>query len=107
VPVLVREATAERIELRNLPEASVRALVADRYSLSRRDHDRLVTYLQTHAEGHPLFFQELLRTLEEEQLLRQDGGGWVVGKFSRVPVLNEVPFPVQMEPHLVVEFYSR
>jgi small subunit ribosomal protein S4 len=28
-------------------------------------------------------------------------------KFARVPVLNEVPYPVQMEPHLVVEFYSR
>jgi small subunit ribosomal protein S4 len=28
-------------------------------------------------------------------------------KFTRVPVLNEVPYPVQMEPHLVVEFYSR
>ena len=28
-------------------------------------------------------------------------------KIARVPVLNEVPYPVQMEPHLVVEFYSR
>jgi small subunit ribosomal protein S4 len=25
----------------------------------------------------------------------------------RVPGLGEVPFPVQMEPNLVVEFYSR
>jgi small subunit ribosomal protein S4 len=24
-----------------------------------------------------------------------------------VPGLGEVPYPVQMEPHLVVEFYSR
>ena len=28
-------------------------------------------------------------------------------KMTRVPVLADVPFPVQMEPHLVVEFYSR
>jgi small subunit ribosomal protein S4 len=28
-------------------------------------------------------------------------------KFVRVPVLADVPFPVQMEPNLVVEFYSR
>jgi small subunit ribosomal protein S4 len=28
-------------------------------------------------------------------------------KMTRVPLLNEVPYPVQMEPHLVVEFYSR
>jgi len=25
----------------------------------------------------------------------------------RVPTLAEVPYPVQMEPHLVIEFYSR
>jgi small subunit ribosomal protein S4 len=28
-------------------------------------------------------------------------------KMTRVPTLAEVPYPVQMEPHLVVEFYSR
>ena len=28
-------------------------------------------------------------------------------KMSRVPALADVPYPVQMEPHLVVEFYSR
>ncbi|WAT18273.1 30S ribosomal protein S4 [Aurantiacibacter sp. MUD11] len=27
--------------------------------------------------------------------------------FTRVPSLDEVPYPVQMEPNLVVEFYSR
>jgi small subunit ribosomal protein S4 len=29
------------------------------------------------------------------------------GKFIRGPKLSDVPYPVQMEPHLVVEFYSR
>jgi small subunit ribosomal protein S4 len=29
------------------------------------------------------------------------------GKFIRGPQTNEVPYPVQMDPHLVVEFYSR
>jgi small subunit ribosomal protein S4 len=33
------------------------------------------------------------------------GGGQI--KFLRVPSLGEVPYPVQMEPNLVVEFYSR
>jgi small subunit ribosomal protein S4 len=28
-------------------------------------------------------------------------------KVARIPNLSEVPFPVQMEPHLIVEFYSR
>lgn len=27
--------------------------------------------------------------------------------FLRVPVLDEIPYPVQMEPNLIVEFYSR
>ena len=29
------------------------------------------------------------------------------GKFVRKPALEDVPYPVQMEPNLVVEFYSR
>ena len=27
--------------------------------------------------------------------------------YVRVPTLDEVPYPVKMEPNLVVEFYSR
>ena len=29
------------------------------------------------------------------------------GKFVRGPKLEEVPYPVQMEPNLIIEFYSR
>ena len=31
----------------------------------------------------------------------------MTAKLVRIPHLTEVPYPVQMEPHLVVEFYSR
>jgi len=31
----------------------------------------------------------------------------MTGKMVRVPTLAEVRYPVQMEPHLVIEFYSR
>lgn len=31
----------------------------------------------------------------------------VKGRFVRVPQLADVPYPVQMEPNLVIEFYSR
>jgi small subunit ribosomal protein S4 len=31
----------------------------------------------------------------------------MAAKLTRLPTLTEVPFPVQMEPHLVVEYYSR
>ncbi|MFY8153597.1 MAG: 30S ribosomal protein S4, partial [Hyphomicrobiales bacterium] len=33
--------------------------------------------------------------------------GKMVAKFVRVPALSDVPYPVKMEPNLVVEFYSR
>jgi small subunit ribosomal protein S4 len=31
----------------------------------------------------------------------------MTARLARIPHLNEVPYPVQMEPHLVVEYYSR
>jgi small subunit ribosomal protein S4 len=31
----------------------------------------------------------------------------MTAKLARIPQLSDVPYPVQMEPHLVVEFYSR
>jgi small subunit ribosomal protein S4 len=31
----------------------------------------------------------------------------MTAKLARIPQLTEVPYPVQMEPHLVVEYYSR
>ena len=37
--------------------------------------------------------------------IQLDNVGKVV--FTRVPLLDEVPYPVRMEPNLVVEFYSR
>ncbi|WP_448189482.1 30S ribosomal protein S4 [Azospirillum sp. sgz301742] len=33
--------------------------------------------------------------------------GALKGRFVRAPLLADVPYPVQMEPNLVVEFYSR
>jgi small subunit ribosomal protein S4 len=31
----------------------------------------------------------------------------MTARMARVPALGEVPYPVQMEPNLVIEFYSR
>jgi len=33
--------------------------------------------------------------------------GKMTAKLARIPALTEVPYPVHMEPHLVVEYYSR
>ncbi len=40
------------------------------------------------------------------EYIEADGSKPVV-KFVRIPTLSDVPYPVKMEPNLVVEFYSR
>jgi small subunit ribosomal protein S4 len=42
---------------------------------------------------------------EVPEYLVQDGPSKIT--FQRIPTLDEVPYPVKMEPNLVVEFYSR
>jgi small subunit ribosomal protein S4 len=57
--------------------------------------------------------QEMALVIEAQSLserdipdyLSPDGAAKVT--FVRVPTLDEVPYPVKMEPNLVVEFYSR
>jgi small subunit ribosomal protein S4 len=52
--------------------------------------------------------------LEANQLAERDVPDYVEvdhsrqsATYARVPALADVPYPVQMEPNLVVEFYSR
>ena len=45
-------------------------------------------------------------TEEGADFLEVDHGKFTA-KFARIPHLSDVPFAVQMEPNLVVEFYSR
>jgi small subunit ribosomal protein S4 len=57
--------------------------------------------------------QEMALVIEAQSLPERDIPDYVVTDgaskvtFSRVPTLDEVPYPVKMEPNLVVEFYSR
>jgi small subunit ribosomal protein S4 len=58
--------------------------------------------------------KQLAVVLEASQLSERDvpdyieaDHGKMTARFVRVPNLAEVPFPVQMEPHLIVEYYSR
>src|SRR5215213_445351 len=86
IPVLVREAGAERIDLRRLDDEAVRLLIASQYPLSDANELRLVAHLQDHAQGNSLYTRELLRTLEEEDVLRPNGADWTLGDLSRVRV---------------------
>jgi small subunit ribosomal protein S4 len=58
--------------------------------------------------------KELAIVLEATQLAERDTPDYIevdhsklTAKFVRVPALTDVPYPVQMEPSLVIEFYSR
>ena len=58
--------------------------------------------------------KELPIVLDAVQLAERDVPDYVevdhkamVAKLTRIPALSDVPYPVQMEPNLVVEYYSR
>ena len=89
LPALVREAHANRLDLRPLDAEATRTLVRSRYALPDADEGRLAAYLQDRAEGNPLYLGELLRTLEEEGLLGRRGDRWTLGDVAgaRVPTL--------------------
>lgn len=89
LPHLVRESNAYRINLPALGEPAIHALIAARYDLPTADSARLAAHLAERSEGIPFYLQELLRTYEEEQLLRRTADGWVLGTLdhSRVPLL--------------------
>ena len=76
LPTMVRESGARRIELRRLGERAVREMVGTRHRMPEPDKRRLVSYLTDLAEGNAFFTIELLRTLEEERVLRPDNEGW-------------------------------
>jgi DNA-binding CsgD family transcriptional regulator/transcriptional regulator with XRE-family HTH domain/tetratricopeptide (TPR) repeat protein len=83
IPVVAREAGAERVKLRPLDESDVRAAVAGRYRMSEPDRHRLIDFLQGRAEGNPLYLWETLRTLEDELLLRPEGEQWLLGDLTQ------------------------
>jgi small subunit ribosomal protein S4 len=58
--------------------------------------------------------RQLPLVLEAAQLAERDVPDYIevdhskmTARLARIPTLGEVPYPVMMEPHLVVEFYSR
>jgi small subunit ribosomal protein S4 len=58
--------------------------------------------------------KQLALVLEATALAERDVPDYIdvnhtkmTAKLARIPQLTEVPYPVQMEPHLVVEYYSR
>ncbi|MDQ3657819.1 MAG: AAA family ATPase, partial [Chloroflexota bacterium] len=82
LPNLIRETDGLRIDLKPLARRELRDFVESRYDLAESDIDRLVAYLDRHAEGNPFFVNELLRALEgegEAGLFRREGGWRLAG----------------------------
>ncbi len=93
MPAMVREARATRIGLPPLQERDVDVLVRRQFMLPARDRQRLVRYLQARGEGNPFFIGELLHALEEKEVLRGQGNGWVLGDLSDIgipPLVRQV-----------------
>ena len=93
LPLLVREAGAERVDVQALTGTGHRALIASRYLLSVEDQERLEQYLDEHAEGNPLYAGELLRTLEDAGALFGREAAWQLGDLDQVrvpPMLRQV-----------------
>ncbi len=74
--------------------ASARVSVGDVIELSEKGKTMEITLV---AQGSS--------ERDVPEYLVVDGVGKVA--FNRIPTLDEVPYPVRMEPNLVVEFYSR
>ena len=84
-PLLVREAQAERLDLRPLDTTAVRALVDARYDLPDDEAARLARFLMERTEGNALFLTELLRTINEEGLLHREEGRWRAKRSRKCP----------------------
>ena len=58
-----------------------------------KDHPLVIEASQGQSRDIPDYISPNLEKLE--------------GTFNRIPVLADIPYPVEMEPNLVVEYYSR
>jgi len=84
IPLLVREAHAERLELRPLDEPAIRELISGRYPLAPGDLARLVAHVQPRADGNPLYTGEILRALREEGTLLERDAAWHLESLEHV-----------------------
>jgi len=86
IPLVVREAQANRLDVLPLDEDAQRALIEERYRLPEPDLVRLQRYLREHGEGNPLYVGEVLRMLEDGRVLAVRDGAWELGDLAEVRV---------------------
>jgi len=92
-------------QLVNHGHVMVNGKVVDKKSYQVKDGDEIS--LQHESQNIPMIIQTLSSNEREVPEYLQLEISKCLGKFIRGPQLTDVPYPVQMEPNLVVEFYSR
>ena len=83
----------------------VNGKVIDKKSYQVKDGDEIS--LQQESQNIPMIIQTLSSNEREVPEYLQLEISKCLGKFIRGPQLTDVPYPVKLEPNLVVEFYSR
>ena len=92
-------------QLVNHGHVLVNGKVVNKKSYQVNDGDEIS--LQQTSQNIPMIIQTLSSSERDVPEYLQLEISKCLGKFVRGPQLTDVPYPVQMEPNLVVEFYSR
>jgi small subunit ribosomal protein S4 len=92
-------------QLVNHGHVLVNGKVVNKKSYRVMDGDEIS--LQQTSQNIPMIIQTLSSNERDVPEYLQLEISKCLGKFVRGPQLTDVPYPVQMEPNLVVEFYSR
>ena len=92
-------------QLVNHGHVLVNGKVVNKKSYQVNDGDEIS--LQQTSPNIPMIIQTLSSNERDVPEYLQLEISKCLGKFVRGPQLTDVPYPVQMEPNLVVEFYSR
>ena len=92
-------------QLVNHGHVLVNGKIVNKKSYQVNDGDEIS--LQQTSQNIPMIIQTLSSNERDVPEYLQLEISKCLGKFVRGPQLTDVPYPVQMEPNLVVEFYSR
>ena len=84
-------------------EVNNRRVTIPSFSVSTKD----IICVRQKSLQHPVVLETTEKAPKEVPDYIEFDKQKIVGRLIRIPKLSDVPYPVQMEPNLVVEFYSR
>ena len=97
-----RDLPPSLFEKSHSPHSSHRVTIPS-FSVSTKD----IICVRQKSLQHPVVLETTEKAPKEVPDYIEFDKQKIVGRLIRVPKLSDVPYPVQMEPNLVVEFYSR